>query len=143
MTATLNSLRLRRLGIDTHQEAVLYMRRDCHLCRSEGFSAQARARVTLGEKSIVATLNHVDGDLLAVGEGGLSEIAWRRLDATNGAEVSISHPRPLDSLSWVRGKVYGERFSSAQLAEIIADVVAGRFSDIEIEHPPFVKRVRC
>jgi thymidine phosphorylase len=30
-----NQLRLRRLGIDTYQEPVLYMHRDCHVCQSE------------------------------------------------------------------------------------------------------------
>lgn len=35
-------LRLRRLGIDTCQEAVVYTNRECRVCRSEGFSAQSR-----------------------------------------------------------------------------------------------------
>jgi len=40
-----HTLRLRRLGIDTYQEAVIYMRRDCHVCRAEGFEAQSRIDV--------------------------------------------------------------------------------------------------
>jgi hypothetical protein len=35
-------LRLRPLGIDTHREHVVYMHRDCAVCRSEGSSALAR-----------------------------------------------------------------------------------------------------
>ena len=31
-----NTLRLKQLGIDTYKEAVIYMRKDCHVCRSEG-----------------------------------------------------------------------------------------------------------
>jgi hypothetical protein len=34
------ALALRRLGIDTYQEAVVFMNRDCHVCRAEGFSGQ-------------------------------------------------------------------------------------------------------
>ena len=34
-----NFLKARRLGIDTHHEAVVFMRQDCHVCRSEGFEA--------------------------------------------------------------------------------------------------------
>lgn len=34
---THSSLRYRTLGIDTQQEYVIYMRRDCHVCRAEGF----------------------------------------------------------------------------------------------------------
>jgi thymidine phosphorylase len=58
-------LRLRRLGIDTHREPVIYMRRDCRVCRSEGFEAQARILVQADERSILATL---DGECLAHGE---------------------------------------------------------------------------
>jgi hypothetical protein len=47
-------LRLRRLGIDTYQEAVVYMHRDCHVCRAEGFAAQSRVQVEVGDRSLVA-----------------------------------------------------------------------------------------
>ena len=40
-----NFLYLTKAGIDTHQEPVVYMRSDCHVVRSEGFSAQGRVRV--------------------------------------------------------------------------------------------------
>lgn len=58
-----NTLRLRRLGIETHQEAVVYMRDDCPVCRSEGFEAQSRVQVTVGERAIIATLYVVSTDL--------------------------------------------------------------------------------
>ena len=41
-----NSLVLKRMGIDTHEEPIVYMRSDCHVCRSEGFSAHSRVTVT-------------------------------------------------------------------------------------------------
>jgi len=132
VTETSHTLRLRRLGIDTHQEAVIYMHRDCHVCRAEGFSALARIRVTAGDISIIATLNHITGDLLALGEAGLSETAWARLGAVEGADIAVSHPRTLDSLSRVRAKVYGQRLAGAEFAAIMGDIVAGRYSDIHL-----------
>ena len=51
------TLRLKQLGIDTYKEAVIYMSEDCHICRSEGFEAQARIQVSLKNRSILATLN--------------------------------------------------------------------------------------
>jgi hypothetical protein len=74
-----DALRIRRLGIDTYQEPVLYMRGDCPVCLSEEFEAQSRAEVTVGERSIVATLNVVDAAILSESEAGLSEAAWRML----------------------------------------------------------------
>jgi thymidine phosphorylase len=35
------ALKLRRLGIDTHQELVVYMHSDGPVCRSEGLAAPA------------------------------------------------------------------------------------------------------
>ena len=58
-------LRLRYLGIDTYQHHVVFMRSDCHICRSEGFTAQSRVEVTLGERSIIATVNVVHSDLFS------------------------------------------------------------------------------
>jgi thymidine phosphorylase len=54
-----NTLLLKRMGIDTHEEPIVYMRADCHVCRSEGFSAHSRITVTTERASIIATLNVV------------------------------------------------------------------------------------
>src|ERR1019366_4427397 len=86
-----HSLRIRRLGIDTYQEAVVYMRHDSRLCQSEGFGAQARIRVKVGKTSIFATLNIVTSDILEHGEVGFSESAWELLCAKEGEEAVFSH----------------------------------------------------
>lgn len=95
-------MRLRRLGIDTRQEVVIYMRADCEVCRSEGLETEARVEVRRGERTITATLNVITSDLLAPGEAGLSEAAWARLGARAGDEVEVAHAAPLDSLGLVR-----------------------------------------
>lgn len=125
-------LRLRRLGIDTHQEAVLYMRKDCHVCRSEGFSAQARIQVSLGGRVIIATLGKITTDLLAHGEASLSEAAWQRLSANDGDEISVTHAPAVDSLRHVRAKVYGHSLDGEAMRQIIGDIVAGRYSDVDL-----------
>jgi thymidine phosphorylase len=126
------TLRVRRLGIDTRQEAVIYVRRDCPVCRAEGFEAEARVEVRRADRTVIATLNVVTSDLVAVDEAGLSESAWTRLGAVEGDVVSLAHPVPLESLSLVRGKVYGKRLDPAATHTIVRDVVAGRYSDIEL-----------
>jgi len=127
-----HTLRLRRLGIDTHQELVVYMRQDCHICRSEGFAAQTRIQVSANGKSILATLSIITSNLLAHGEAGLSESAWRLLDAEEGSETSFSHPPLVDSLSLMRGKIYGQRLNTDSAHQIIQDIVAGRYADVHL-----------
>ena len=127
---SLYALRLKRLGIDTYQEPVIYMHRDCHVCRAEGFEAQARVQLAYNGHVIIATLNVVTGELLALDEAGLSEAAWRLLGARAGEVVTVSHPPVLESLSLVRAKVYGKRLGDADLRAIVHDIAAGRYADI-------------
>ena len=125
-------LTARRLGIESQHEAQIYMRKDCHVCKSEGFAAHARVVVTHQDRSVEANLYQVTSDILGLGEAGLSEAAWNRLGLQDGDEVFISHPPPLESLSAVRGKVYGRDLDFRALSAIIADIEAGRYSSIQL-----------
>lgn len=125
-------LRIRRMGIDTYQEPVIYMRADCHVCRSEGFESQSRIKIGLNGRSVIATLNIVMNDLLNTDEAGLSEAAWSTLAGREGDIAHLLHPEPMESFSYVRGKVYGHSFSANMLSAIVGDVCAGRYSGLEI-----------
>lgn len=127
-----NVLRLRRLGIDTHQEPVIYMPADCHVCRSEGFEAQSRIRVEANGRSVIATLNVIYGDLVKHGEAGLSEAAWKILQSEEGDWGFLFPSSPLESLSFVRSKIYGHRLEESSLKAIISDVVSGRYADVHL-----------
>ncbi|MCK4499242.1 thymidine phosphorylase family protein [Candidatus Babeliales bacterium] len=127
-----NFLTLKKLGIDTYKEAVLYMRKDCHVCASEGFEAHSRVKVTCHQQSIIATLNMVSSNLLEKGKAGLSEYAWNLLDAREGDKITVSHAKHVTSLSYVRSKIYGHTLSNNELKEIVQDITAGKYSDIHL-----------
>ena len=128
----MSALRLRRLGIDTYQEPVVYMSADCPVCRSEGWKAQARVRVSHEARSIVATLNVVTGGILRADEASLSDAAWTMLEAEEGHIVTLAHPEPLESLGYVRAKVYGRPLGAQAIRAIIRDIAAGRYSALEL-----------
>jgi len=125
-------LRARRLGIDTQYEAVVFMHKDCPVCRSEGFIAHNRLLLRAGERHIIATLYQSTTDLVAHNEAALSESAWVRLDLKDGDTISISHPDSLESLSLVRGRIYGNEITEDAALAIITDVVDGKYSDIHL-----------
>lgn len=125
-----NNLRVQRIGLDTHDQPVIITHRDCSLCRSEGFSAHARVRIGNGMRTVIATLYQVDSDWLKPGEAALSESAWRLLNISEGDEIHLSHPQPLDSLGKVRGRLYGQPISRQAMSDIITDIAAGRYADI-------------
>lgn len=125
-------LQMRRLGIDTYQELVVYMRSDCHICKSEGFEAQSRVEVRRGDRHIIATLNVVHYTMIALHEVGMSEAAWRALGGEDGDEVSVVHAPPNLSFSAVRAKIFGRPMSADGIAAVVRDIIDGRYSDIEM-----------
>jgi thymidine phosphorylase len=127
-----NTLVLKRAGFDTYRENIIFMRSDCHICESEGFTALTRVNVTCRDKSIVATLNVVLSDILGDGEAFLSEIGFERLNAQEGDTISITHLRPILSLSDVRSKMYRQRLSDEAFLNIMRDITDGMYSNIEL-----------
>jgi thymidine phosphorylase len=128
----INVLQVRRLGIDTYFEPVVFMRSDCAICRSEGFESHSRILVSLRGQHVLATLNIVTSNLLGTHEIGLSEIAWKLLAAEADDVVTLSHPEPLDSMRHVRAKVYGQRLDDAAMHVIIKDIAARKYTDIDL-----------
>ena len=126
------ALQARRLGIDTYQQAVVYLRRDGPVCRAEGFEAQSRIELSCGTRTVCATLNVVGGDLLGEQEVGLSEAAWQALDASHNALVTLRHPAPLASFAAVRGKIHGRPLDDAAAQAIVADIAGGHYPDIHL-----------
>ncbi len=127
-----NNLTLRKLGIDSYTENIVYMRFDCPLCLSEGFKAETRVVVRSGEKSIIATLNVVTSELLYPNEASLSDIGFMRLGATDGDSVQITHLEPIESLASVRSKIYGNELGADAYFSIIHDISSGKYSDIQL-----------
>lgn len=127
-----STLKLKYLGINTYKEPIIYMREDCYICKSEGFSAQARVRVALNDSSIIATLNTIGTNLLRHNEASLSNYAWDLLSAKEGDQISITHPIPLDSLSYIRSKIYDNELKADEIKHIIDDIASGQLSDINV-----------
>ena len=127
-----SSLTVVDMGINTHQEPIVYMHKDCHICRAEGFSASARVLVKAASTKLIATLDIVENNTLTPGHIGLSNIAIERLDVKAGQKVVVEHAPVVTSLSAVRKKVYGHVLSDNDMAEIMQDLSEHKYRDIEI-----------
>ncbi len=130
--AVAETLTFKPLEIDTYQEHVIFMHRDCAVCRAEGFSAQTRVQVSTGAQSLIATLNMVGDALLAPSQVGLSSGASQQLGVAAGDIVAVTHAPGLESLRAVRSKIHGNPLDAPQLCAIMGDVAAGRYSDVHI-----------
>lgn len=124
---------LQRAGLDTYLEPVVYMRADCAVCRSEGFEAQTRVWVHVGDRRILATLNVVtEIGWLQPGFAALSEAAWRRLDPKPNDTASFSHADAPESGRLIRAKVYGQSLSRDDYRLIMRDAIDGALADVEL-----------
>lgn len=128
-----NKLKLKKLGVDFRNEHLVFMRRDCHVCKSEGFEALSRIRVSKEDRILVASLIVMDDpSQLNPGEIGLSNGAIEWLSAMEGDEITPSHMPPLDSMSDVRKKIYGNTLEPAAFTRIVQDIVASNLSNIQL-----------
>ena len=127
-----NKLKLKLLGIDTQHEHIAFIRADSQIIFSEGFEALTRIRLIRKNKSIVASLNIVYSDLLKDGEIGLSESAISSLHAKAGDEIIIRAISPIESLRFVRAKIYGNEIDTKAMKQIVDDIVEGRYGNVQL-----------
>jgi thymidine phosphorylase len=132
MEATADPLKLKYLGIDTLNEHVVYMLKDCHICLSEGFESLSRVLVTVNNHSIIATLNIIKEGILKEGEASLSECAWRNLKVKEGDKIYFSHLPLVNSMHAVRSKMYRKSLSENDFQSILKDIVDEKYSNIEV-----------
>jgi len=125
-------LKLKRIGIDTHQDLIVFLKKDNFICKAEGFASMTRVRVSTNKNSIIASLNVITNGLLEDDEVGLSEAAWQQLNPSSEDVATISHTRPVESFAAVRGKLFGKDISKHNMYEIIKDIVAGRYTQIQL-----------
>lgn len=125
--------RIRRLPIDTYPENTAFLSRLGNGYSAEQFQALRKIRVTGEGCEILATLALVDDEaIIAAGQIGLGEQAFRRLGLPEGAEVEIAQARPPHSLEFVRRKIEGDTLGEAEIAAIVHDVANHLYSPMEI-----------
>lgn len=130
--ATTMSLKIRRIGLHTQREPIVIMRKDCPVCRSEGLAARSQVLLRAGDREVTAILFQQDDNDLGSDEVGLSEAAWKLLGGREGELVQVTHLPPVESLRWVRRRIFGNELSQAAFTDIVTDVVAGRYSDVQL-----------
>ncbi len=134
--STQQTLKLRRVAIDTYKENVAYLHRNCSVYRTEGFQALSKVEVTASGKRnhrVLAVVNVVDDEsITGCEELGLSEQAFAQLGVQEGANVRVAHAEPPASLDAVHRKIAGERLDLEDFRAIAQDIVDSRYSKMEM-----------
>ncbi len=126
-------MKIRRVAIDTHPENTAFLLRSSDGYGPEQFLALRKIEIAGEDNCILATLA-ISDDAAIVGDGeiGLGEQAFRRLNLPEGTSVGIAQARPPRSLEAVRRKIGGDVLSDGEIAAIIVDIAAYRYSPMEI-----------
>jgi len=128
-----DTLKIRRIGIDTYHENVAYLNRECSIYRAEGFQALSKIQISVNGTRLLAVLNVVDDNaIVQPGELGLSLQAFNYLNASEGTLATVDHAEPPKSMDAVRRKINGERLDQADFDDISHDIVATRYSKMEM-----------
>lgn len=125
-------LKALRIGLHTQREPIVVMRTDCPVCRSEGLAARSQVLLRADGREVTAVLFQQDDGELRPDEIGLSEAAWKLLAGYEGELVQVTHVPPLDSMRWVRTRIFGQSLDQLAFDQIVGDVVAGRYSDVQL-----------
>lgn len=131
----MDTLKLRRIAIDTYKENVAYLHRDCEIYQTQGFQALNKIEIYVNGNlhPVVAVLNVVDDEKIAkIDELGLSEQVFQQLNLPEGSPVKVRHAEQPKSLSYVHRKISGDRLEYSEYLEIIQDINNNRYSKIEI-----------
>ncbi len=132
MNKQLSILKYKHLGISTQNANVVFLKDDSYISISEGFEALTRIRVSTKTNSIVASLNVVNSNILLKDEIGLSDTAAKKLDISEGDSLTVSHLETINSLEYLRAKIYNHKLDYDAYQSIITDIVKGDYSNIHL-----------
>ena len=130
------TLKLKRIAIDTYRENVAYLHRDCPIYRAEGFQALSKLEISAhdgNERHVLALLNVVDDtSIVDIDELGLSEQAFQQINLNEDKPVRVSQAQPPSSLEAVHRKIAGEQLELDDFRNITRDITANRYSKMEL-----------
>ncbi len=130
---SIDTLKLRKVAIDTYHENVAYLNRECSIYRAEGFQALSKIEVSVNGCRLLAVVNVVDDNSIVLpGELGLSQQAFKNLHVQEGALVTVNHAEPPKSMDAVRRKINGERLNQNDFDDICVDISETRYSKMEM-----------
>jgi thymidine phosphorylase len=129
--------RLRHLWVDTWSEHVVFIHEGAVVEGALGLKPLDRVRVVGRDaggavRAITGVLNFCRNTLVQRDEIGLSDVAFRDLALPEGTPVHATLARPPESVDRVRRKLAGSRLARVDFDAILADVVARRYSKVEL-----------
>lgn len=126
-------LSLKHIAIGSFNENIAYLHKDCDAYKIDDIQNITKIEVHGGATPLFAFLEVVDDpSIVAPNQLGLNNEAFARLNLPEGANISISLAGAPPSMASIQRKIAGNILSSAEYASIIKDIVAKRYSNMDV-----------
>ncbi len=126
-------LQLKHLPITSFNENIAYIHRDCSIYKIDNIKSMTRIEVHGGENPVYAFLQIVDNNkIIRPDELGLNTEAFKKIGLSEGSKVTLTLTPPAPSLAAVHRKINGNILSDKDYENIIDDINAGRYSNMDI-----------
>ena len=126
-------LSLKYVAIDSFNENVVYLHKDCEAFKVDEINKLTKLEVLGGTSPVFAFLEVVDDDaIVAPEELGLNIPAFKQLNLPEGTNVTLSLSNSPASKTYIRKKIAGNVLSEAEYKSIIKDIVDKKYSNADI-----------
>ena len=126
-------LELKHLPVSSFNENIAYIHRDCPVYKIDNIKTMTRIEIHGGAAPVYAFLQIVDSSkIIRPDELGLNTEAFRQIGLPEGSRVSLTLTPPAPSLASVRRKIAGNILSPKEYEDIVADISARRYSNMDI-----------
>ena len=126
-------LTLKRLAINSFNENLAYIHKDCSAYKVDDLTSLTKVEIHGGSRPLYAFLQIVDDPKLVKPEElALNQEAFNHINLPEGSRISLSLSPPPPSLASIKRKIAGNILNSAEYSAIINDIVAKRYSNMDI-----------
>ena len=126
-------LSLKYVAIESFNENVVYLHKDCEEYRVDEIDKVTRVEVLGGTSPLFAFLEVVDDEtIIGPNELGLNAPAFEQLNLPEGSNVTLSLSTPPPSKTYIQKKIAGNVLLEAEYRAIVNDIVNKKYSNADI-----------
>ena len=125
--------KIKKIDIDTGRNLIIYLNRNGHIFKKEGFKSLSRVKIFNDELTIYGILHIIDNDtFLTESEIGLSSSFFKKYKIKEGDIFMIKSVGLIPSFQYDLSKLNGFKYEEKGLNDIFKDIIEEKYDDIQI-----------
>lgn len=126
-------LSLKHVAINSFNENIVYLHRDCDIYKVEDIKNVTKIEVHGGAEPVGAFLEVVDDEsIVSPNQLGVNNQAFEQLNLPEGANVTVSLATVPSSVASIKRKISGNVLYDSEYKAIIKDITAKKYSNMDV-----------